>query len=849
MTIARLLVTPIRTTILAFVSSTLFLPLVVALPSGAAAARDLTFEDRVAAQKAIEQVYWDHRVWPKENPAPKPRLSAVMSDDAIRAKVEDYLRMSALLNSFWRQPIRGEELQAEVERMVRQTKAPETLREIFVALNNDPFLFAECLARPLLAQQLIESTFASDERIHGSQRALLVSNLASVKTPAALARLDGEHAEITFILDDHVAMERTPVDPADRSIRLNRDEWGLELGRLAASFDITPDSATGALPVGQTSPLLDRGDRFVALSVLAKGTSSVTVASVSWPKRGYGEWAREVAASSLLDAGAVAPPARGYSEPTLPLVGCTDDTWTPTSLGANVPVGRYNHTAVWTGAEMIVWGGYAGGVYVRTGGRYTPSTDSWTPSSLASGSGTNVPAARGTHTAVWTGTEMIVWGGLNGTAEVNTGGRYNPSTDTWAASSLTSGSGANVPAPRNWHTAVWTGTEMIVWGGFSGGLVFNTGGRYNPSTDMWAASSLTAGSGANVAPARGYHVAVWTGTEMIVWGGSSDFATGLSTGGRYSPSTDTWAASSLTTGSGANVPPASAGSTAVWTDSELIVWGGQTVADTAIKTGGRYKPSTDTWAVSSLTTGSGTNVPEARADLAAVWTGAEMIVWGGWGNFSDYLTTGGRYKPSSDTWTSSSLTTGSGANVPAGRYYQTAVWTGSSDHRMIVWGGFGAAGLTQSGGLYCACILQAWYQDLDGDGRGNPSVSQSSCAQPTGFVAVAGDCNDANAAVWSIPGEVRSLVFTSRTSVGWTASSEAGGTAPLYDTIRSSSPSDFNAGGTCVESNGADTTSPDASTPAVGAAFYYLVRAETSCGSGTLGQRSSGVDRSGRNCP
>jgi hypothetical protein len=59
-----------------------------------ASARDVSFDDRLAAQKAIEQVYWDQRVWPKENPGVKPPLSAVMPDSAIRAKVEDYLAKS-----------------------------------------------------------------------------------------------------------------------------------------------------------------------------------------------------------------------------------------------------------------------------------------------------------------------------------------------------------------------------------------------------------------------------------------------------------------------------------------------------------------------------------------------------------------------------------------------------------------------------------------------------------------------------------------------------------------------------------------------------------------------------------
>src|SRR5437773_9119096 len=93
---------------------------------------------------------------------------------------------------------------------------------------------------------------------------------------------------------------------------------------------------------------------------------------------------------------------------------------------------------------------------------------------------TNAPAGRSYHTAVWTGSEMIVWGG-DGSASfnsLNTGGRYNPGTDSWTATST-----INAPAGRRYHTAVWTGSEMIVWGGFfyDGSYHYlNTGGRYNP---------------------------------------------------------------------------------------------------------------------------------------------------------------------------------------------------------------------------------------------------------------------------------------------------------------------------------------------------------------------------------
>ena len=112
--------------------------------------RTLTFAERVAYQRAIEEVYWRHRIWPKERPDPKPSLDAVMSQAQIEKKVEDYLRNSQALEDYWQQPITAEQLQAEMDRMAQHTKQPEVLRELFAALGNDPFVIAECLARPVL---------------------------------------------------------------------------------------------------------------------------------------------------------------------------------------------------------------------------------------------------------------------------------------------------------------------------------------------------------------------------------------------------------------------------------------------------------------------------------------------------------------------------------------------------------------------------------------------------------------------------------------------------------------------------------------------------------------------------
>ena len=325
--------------------------------------RRLTFEERVSYQRAIEDVYWRHRIWPRgrgENADPKPSLDAVMSQAQLENKVAGYLRDSLALQDYGQHPITAEQLQAEMDRMGRDTKQPEVLRELFEALGNDPVVIAECLARPILAERLIADLSAQDQTRH-------------VESPQSD-------------------------------------------GLRAMSVVTTLGQVVYTLP-----EIADAGD----------------------------------------------PP-------------CIANNWTATTT-ANAPLGRYRHTAVWTGSEMIVWGGLDNVVgWLNTGGRYNPSTDSWTATSTA-----NAPLGRDLHTAVWTGSEMIVWGGERVSGDLNTGGRYNPSTDTWTHTST-----INAPSARQEHTAIWTGSEMVVWGGgdFNIGN-FNTGGRYNPSMDSWTVTS------------------------------------------------------------------------------------------------------------------------------------------------------------------------------------------------------------------------------------------------------------------------------------------------------------------------------------------------------------------------
>ena len=109
--------------------------------------------------------------------------------------------------------------------------------------------------------------------------------------------------------------------------------------------------------------------------------------------------------------------------------------------------------------------------YAKVG--YVVLPDSW----VMRDNGIAPPAGRVAHTATWTGSEMIIWGGIGAGGYLQDGRRYDPAANSWTAMNT-----SFAPAARYYHTAVWTGTEMIVWGG-RGASYFNDGGRYNPAGD------------------------------------------------------------------------------------------------------------------------------------------------------------------------------------------------------------------------------------------------------------------------------------------------------------------------------------------------------------------------------
>jgi hypothetical protein len=184
-------------------------------------------------------------------------------------------------------------------------------------------------------------------------------------------------------------------------------------------------------------------------------------------------------------------------------------------------------------------------------------------------------------------------------------------------------------ADRKWGATVWTGTELIVWGGTAYDPVtfdatpFSDGAAFNLANGTWRI----------IAPAplaaREQFPAVWTGTEMVVWGGQAvEHAdvdgVPIHDGGAYNPATDTWRM----------LPAAPLGSgaqqgrivTLVWTGTEIVLSGGSVTA--------AYDPATDTWRRLA---------DRQLSGRAPIWTG-RSIVW-------DELDTITRYDATADRWT------------------------------------------------------------------------------------------------------------------------------------------------------------------------------------------------------
>jgi hypothetical protein len=145
------------------------------------------------------------------------------------------------------------------------------------------------------------------------------------------------------------------------------------------------------------------------------------------------------------------------------------DRWRPVAK-AGAPAGRMDAAAVWTGSEVLIFGGKTsdGAEDACEGAAYDPVSDHWR-SVVAPGC-----LSRGSLRAAWAPKGLLIVGEPEGdTVYPPREGAFLPQRgNRWQ----------NFRVGFGWPeaAAVWTGRALLLWGGFEGTNVVGTGVRIIP---------------------------------------------------------------------------------------------------------------------------------------------------------------------------------------------------------------------------------------------------------------------------------------------------------------------------------------------------------------------------------
>ena len=282
------------------------------------------------------------------------------------------------------------------------------------------------------------------------------------------------------------------------------------------------------------------------------------------------------------------------------------ETGAATRIASSELVWRANAAMVWTGSDLLVVGGSNGPGIERIGAAYSPATDMWRP---LPDPPRRVDAWENAITgpAVWAGSEMLIYGEDLA---------FDPMKGEWRSISSPPG------RRRSFEVTVWTGSELVVWGGCDASIpqcddfgegILTDGVAYDPATDSWrdlASSPL----------APGVHPqGAWNGSEVLIYAGAVSAGDDLSAAA-YDPEDDSWR--SLTD------PPMTPRryATAAWTGQYFVLWGGARLGgESEFDDGAVYDSVMNTW----LSLGKAPTGAE-RDRHAMVWVQEQLYITGGW---------------------------------------------------------------------------------------------------------------------------------------------------------------------------------------------------------------------------
>ncbi len=408
----------------------------------------------------------------------------------------------------------------------------------------------------------------------------------------------------------------------------------------------------------------DGGHRLVVTARSRCGVSSVTrnvnvAAETGWallnppPGRSAGGVAWDPSRSQLYVLGG----RGGATHADLWAYSAARNVWTPLRpAGAAVP--RLSaHSAVWdpVGDQVLIFGGFGA---ERTDGlwAYHPANNRL---ELLTPAGPT-PRGRGYHSAVWTGDTMLLFGGVGGRFDLYEDlWSYDPRSNTWTEIEVD----GPRPTGRFYQSAAWDPIDerLYIFGGFdiATGLLEDFW-SYDPAENTW--TQLLPND--RWPPSRLSASMTWisAGEQLLLYGGGC--------GGcyrddlwAYQPATDTWQL--LATPQ--DRPRARGGQGAVWDEARqqlLVFAGGESLNDLW-----SYRPAANSWARLTPTV---TMLP-ALAGAQSVWdkSRGQMLTFGGDPGTADPGPPDvvRIYRPASNTW-EEIMTTG-GPRVRSGH---TVVW-------------------------------------------------------------------------------------------------------------------------------------------------------------------------------
>jgi hypothetical protein len=262
-----------------------------------------------ADREAVERVYYQHRT------GEKPPFEKDLPPAEIRRLVERDQQHETALRKCYGIEITDAMVDAEVQRINRSTRAPDTLAELKAALGNDNARFGRTVARPIIVERLLRDRFENDDTLHAPQRHVAekarAELLAAKKSGAGFEQLvsllkQGHSNEVittTWQLGARLEEKSVAENPDEIEIKKRFGPDAQILSGTRNGREEKPKFYLQDLPAdlqsvlrvqlrqpGDVSAVVEMPGGFFVYVLKERTEETMTIAALTLPKRSYEQW-------------------------------------------------------------------------------------------------------------------------------------------------------------------------------------------------------------------------------------------------------------------------------------------------------------------------------------------------------------------------------------------------------------------------------------------------------------------------------------------------------------------------------------------------------------------------------